>query len=121
MNSQGLWQKLMLFQAEFMNGEHWLVAVILVGSFLTIGGVGRAGIQMIWRGGDIDTPDGQYEPRGRRLEKHQLNIMMLPIVIIFLLTFLLGIFPEFLIQFANLAAGDLFNTDLYVKNTLGGL
>ncbi|NRA86222.1 MAG: Na+/H+ antiporter subunit D [Rhizobiales bacterium] len=117
----GLWPKLMMVQAAFMNGDHWLVAVILVGSFLTIGGVGRAGIQMIWRGGDIDTPDGQYEPRGRRLEKHQLNIMMLPIVIIFLLTFLLGIFPEFLIQFANLAAGDLFNTDLYVKNTLGGL
>ncbi|MCJ8323093.1 MAG: Na+/H+ antiporter subunit D [Rhizobiales bacterium] len=116
----GLWPKYMMVQAAFMNDNYWLIAAILIGSFLTIAAVGRASIQMIWRGGDVDTPDGQYEARGQRLGAKQLRVMMLPIAIIFMLSFALGIMPESLIRQANLAAYDILNIAPYVKSTLGG-
>lgn len=113
----GLWPKYMMIMAAFMEGHYWLIAAILVSSFLTIAAIGRASIQMIWRGGDVDTPDGEYEARGKRLESKQLRVMMLPIGIIFLLTLWLGVSPNTLIRQANLAAYDLLNVEEYIEST----
>ncbi|MBL1240748.1 MAG: Na+/H+ antiporter subunit D [OCS116 cluster bacterium] len=113
----GLWPKYMMVMAAFEQGHYWLITAILVGSFLTIAAVGRASIQMIWRGGDVDTPDGQYEARGKRLENKQLRIMMLPISIIFLLTLWLGVSPNTMIRQADLAAYDLLNVEQYIQAT----
>ncbi|MGL1922072.1 MAG: proton-conducting transporter membrane subunit [Hyphomicrobiales bacterium] len=113
----GLWPKYMMVTAAFEQGHSWLIAAILISSFLTIAAIGRASIQMIWRGGDVDVEDGHYEARGKRLGAKQLRVMMLPIGIIFILTLYLGVMPGTLIRQADLAAYDLLNVDLYIKAT----
>lgn len=119
----GLWPKYMMVTAAFEQGHYVMIIAILIGSFLTIAAIGRASIQMIWRGGDVDTPDGQYEARGKRLGAKQLRIMMWPIGIIFVLTLLLGVMPNIMIMQADLAAYDLLNVETYIGSTLtaGGL
>ncbi len=116
----GLWPKYMMIQAAYMNENYWVIAVILIGSFLTIAAIGRASIQMIWRGGDVDAPDGQYEGRGQRIESRQLRIMMLPIWIIFTLSFLIGILPDIVIKAASIAGYYLVEVQPYIQSTLGG-
>lgn len=113
----GVWPKYMMITAAFEEGHNWLIAAILVGSFLTIAAIGRASIQMIWRGGDVDVEDGQYEARGKRLEGKQLRVMMVPISIIFVLTLYLGVMPNTMIRQADLAAYDLLNVDQYISST----
>lgn len=116
----GLWPKFMMVTAAYAAGHYWLIAAILIGSFLTIAGVGRASIQMIWRGGDVDTEDGQYEARGKRLSDKELKIMMLPIAVIFILSLLLGTLPQTMVVVSGEAAVDLLNTQTYVQAVLGG-
>ncbi|ODS57900.1 MAG: NADH/ubiquinone/plastoquinone [Agrobacterium sp. SCN 61-19] len=94
----GFWAKLMVVDASFQGDEAWLAGIALFVSLLTIFSMSKIWIEAFWK-----------EPARKTRVRHVPAAMMAPIVVLGAITLAIGINPEPLVAFSNLAADSIGN------------
>lgn len=94
----GFWAKLMVVDASFQGDEAWLAGIALFVSLLTIFSMSKIWIEAFWK-----------EPVRKTRVRHVPAAMMAPIVVLGAITLAIGINPEPLVAFSNLAADSIGN------------
>ncbi|MBC2775188.1 Na+/H+ antiporter subunit D [Rhizobium sp. AQ_MP] len=94
----GFWAKLMVVDASFQGDEAWLAGIALFVSLLTIFSMSKIWIEAFWK-----------EPVRKTRIRHVPAAMMAPIVVLGAITLAIGINPEPLVAFSNLAADSIGN------------
>lgn len=111
--ASGLWPKIMLVKASLDTGYWWLAVGILVTGLLTTLALGRVFALAFWR---IPPEDTALAARLRPVPASAfaaLAILCVPVA-------LLGLYPEPLIEVANMAARGLLDPAAYVGNVFPG-
>ncbi len=110
----GFWAKVMLVQAALEVGNGVMVAVALIVSLLTIWSLMIVWARVFWSA----HPDG-LEPRSADLGAVRLNLLV-PIAALGLLSVVIGLFPQTVVDLAQSAAAQLHDPQAYVDAVLGG-
>jgi multicomponent Na+:H+ antiporter subunit D len=111
----GFWPKLALLHVAIDGGRVWLVAVVVIGSFLSLFAAARVFSRAIWR--EPTTPAPTVVDRPGRAET--LRWVFGPAVALTVLILLLGLGAGPLFEHASNIAGELLDPDSYVRAVLG--
>jgi multicomponent Na+:H+ antiporter subunit D len=109
----GFWAKLLIIKACLESQQYLLALLSAVVGLLTIFSMIKIWTEAFWK-------PAPAEVNGSRV-KHPLSPWMLaPVLSLALVTVLLGLFMEPMIQFSMVAAGHLMDPKVYISAVLGG-
>ena len=109
----GFWAKLLLVTASLDQAAYWVAAVALVTGALTLFSMSKIWSEAFWKVSPQETPQKLGSlPAVERLQR------MVPAVSLVLMTLLLGLFPQPLIEFSEAAAAELLDPASYVAAVL---
>ncbi|OAN76269.1 NADH/ubiquinone/plastoquinone [Jannaschia sp. EhC01] len=111
----GFWAKFILVKAALENGNYWISAVALIVGLLTIYSMTKIWGNAFWK----PHPAG-LQPKLSSLPAKDRAALLLPIAALAALTCVIGLFPEPFVLFAERAADQLLNPQLYIDAVLGG-
>jgi multicomponent Na+:H+ antiporter subunit D len=113
----GFWPKISLLKAAGMDGFYGTLAVILIGSLLTLVVIARVWASVFWKepGEQTDPMTVKSYSKMRPTEKITLII---PIGLLAICTLYLGFFPEHIQQLATRIAGELMDRQGYIQAVL---
>jgi multicomponent Na+:H+ antiporter subunit D len=103
----GFWPKVMVAKAAIDIGAWWLAGTVLLTGFLTMIAVGRVWVLAYWRPANIPAAPGEGAPR---------TSAMLSLSALALVTVLVGLFPDPLLQQVQQAASGLAEPSAYVNS-----
>lgn len=103
----GFWPKVMLVKAAIDGGVAWLAGILLLSGFLTMIATGRVFLLAYWR--PVDTqPAAVPQPLA--------FTALLPLLVLTILSILIGLFPETLLNLVQQAASTLVEPSAYLKS-----
>jgi multicomponent Na+:H+ antiporter subunit D len=108
----GFWAKFILIQASLEAGAYGAAAVALVVGLLTIYSMTKLWVGAFWEPAPLDgvrTPDATIPLP-----------MMLPVVVLAVMTVVIGLGAQPLLEVALKAADELLNPQIYVRAVMGG-
>ncbi len=111
----GFWAKFLLIQASLETGAYVAAAVALAVGLLTVFSMTKIWAEAFWK-----NHPAELSPSLATLERHELFVLLTPILVLAALTVTIGLAPEPFIVFAERAAGQLLDPTEYVRGVLGG-
>jgi multicomponent Na+:H+ antiporter subunit D len=108
----GFWAKLLIITAGIQSRQYTLAVLAAVVGLLTVFSMIKIWSEAFWKPAPVKAPQRQ---------QHALSAWtMAPVLALGLITVLLGLFMEPVIQYAAVAAGQLMDPQAYVGAVLGG-
>ncbi|GAB5389043.1 MAG: Na+/H+ antiporter subunit D [Alphaproteobacteria bacterium] len=108
----GFWPKLMLVQSGWASDfGMWPIAAMLVGSFITMIGLGRFFAATVWRAAPAGMSFDGLHPKAVPVMRTTVWVLLAPAL-------LMGLYPEPLIQWAQAAAQGLADPSAYIDAIL---
>lgn len=112
----GFWPKLYLFQEAFNQNQYFFIAMLIIGSLVTLIVVARMWADVFWKDVPEDTViENKYEPQAL----FQKIILILPIGFLAGVTLFIGLNAEAVMQVATRISNELIDTTPYVQTVLG--
>lgn len=110
----GLWPKILLVEGGVRAENWWLVAAILINSFLTLIAASRLWAHIFWRNG-VEGERSEQAPVGlQKLDRTENWFGFLPTMILMAIILVFGLFPNWLFEASGIAARDMLLPDRYV-------
>lgn len=113
----GFWPKLSLISAGFDAGNYWIVAAILLASFLTLFVVVRFWSEVFWKTGEKLPKKLGFQYFNKLKYTRKLR-MVAPVVFLSVLTLYVGFGAEHIQELANRIAYELMNPEGYINIVL---
>ena len=110
----GFWGKLILLKSALMTHHYIIAAVLLFVSLLTLYSMTKIWNQVFWK----EKPTAE-KLIINRFNAYQKIIYFFPIIILAIITFVIGIFPQTFLNIALQASNQLFNPSAYIQAVLG--
>jgi multicomponent Na+:H+ antiporter subunit D len=107
----GFWAKLLIIMAGIESRQYSMAVLAAVVGLLTVFSMIKIWSEAFWKPAPADTQNPH--------QKHLPTWMMAPVLALALITVLLGLFMEPVIQYAAVAAGQLMDPRAYVGVVLG--
>lgn len=113
----GFWPKISLLKAAGTDGYYGTLAVILLGSFLTLVVIARVWASVYWKKEAVITEPLTVKPYAN-MQPHERAILIIPICLLAAGTLYLGFFPEQIQQLVTRIAGELMDREGYIQQVL---
>ncbi|MDZ7263555.1 MAG: Na+/H+ antiporter subunit D, partial [candidate division KSB1 bacterium] len=104
----GFWAKFILVKAGLETGQYFIVFIALIVSILTLYSMTKIWNEAFWKKAPATPSDVAYEHK-LNLSKLDCASLVLPIVLLALITFCIGLYPEPFIALAQRTAEQLIN------------
>lgn len=113
----GFWPKISLLKAGFDANNYWIVAAILLASFLTLYIIAKLWAAVFWKKSEIITSSTSYLFVHQMKKKRRVQ-MVAPIVFLTLISLYIGFGAENIQLLSNRIAGELMNPQPYIDAVL---
>ncbi|OCH98264.1 NADH/ubiquinone/plastoquinone [Legionella jamestowniensis] len=110
----GFWGKFLLVKSAFITEHYYLAIISLLASLLTLYSMTKIWNQVFWK----DIPDKEAAAEVP-ISNIKLVFYLSPIVILAVITFLIGIFPQVFFEILLKTAEQLFHPENYIHAVLG--
>lgn len=114
----GFWPKIYLIEAAFGSENYFLIASIIIGSFVTLMVIAKMWSEVFWK----DAPSAPEIPlvdSFMPLSKLKKTLLVLPIGLLAMTTLFIGLNAEMVIRVAEQIANEMLDTRPYIKAVLG--
>jgi multicomponent Na+:H+ antiporter subunit D len=112
----GFWPKIYLIEAAFAGENYFLIASVIIGSFITLIVIAKMWAEVFWK----DAPkDEALVDSFRPLPTLKKTMLVLPIGILAMTTLYIGLNAEMIIKVASQIANEMLDTRPYIKAVLG--
>lgn len=112
----GFWPKIYLIEAAFLVENGWMIAGIIIGSFVTLYVLAKLWAAVFWK--DASTDD-IIQDSFAGMQRHRKVFFVLPIVFLAAVTLYIGFNAEMIINISDKIAGEMMDTSPYIKAVLG--
>lgn len=114
----GFWPKIYLIEAAFGSKNYFLIASIIIGSFVTLIVVAKMWSEVFWK--DAPTaPEVPLTDSFKPLSRLKKTMLVLPIGLLATTTLFIGLNAEMIIRVAAQIANEMLDTGPYIKAVLG--
>ncbi|MEQ7800682.1 proton-conducting transporter membrane subunit [Pedobacter sp. ASV1-7] len=112
----GFWPKIYLIDAAYVGENYFLIAAIIIGSFVTLMMVAKMWSEVFWKDASTEAPvTDAFKP----LSSLKKTMLVLPIGILAMTTLFIGLNAEMVIRVAEQIGNEMLNTSPYIKAVLG--
>ncbi|WP_316817721.1 proton-conducting transporter membrane subunit [Pedobacter nyackensis] len=112
----GFWPKIYLIEAAFGSENYFLIASIIIGSFVTLIVIAKMWSEVFWKDSPTET---QLIDSFKPLNKLKKTMLVLPIGLLAMTTLFIGLNAEMIIRVAEQIANEMLDTGPYIKAVLG--
>src|SRR5690606_29572719 len=103
----GLWPKIHLFEARFMDTQHALIAAIIIGSFATLYVLSSMWAKVFWKDQPVADGEEVLTNEFKPLSTFRKSLLVAPIVFLAALTLYVGLDAENVAAVAKHIAGEM--------------
>lgn len=112
----GFWPKIYLIEAAFLVGNGWLVAAIIIGSFVTLVLIAKFWAAVFWKDA---SEDDIIQDAFSEMPVNKKIFFVVPIIFLTVITLYIGFNAEMIIRVSDKIAGEMMDTTPYVRAVLG--
>ncbi|WP_029037365.1 proton-conducting transporter transmembrane domain-containing protein [Salinimicrobium xinjiangense] len=109
----GFWPKISLISAAWDLNNYWIIAAILLGSFLTLIIIVKLWSEVFWKTGQ-KLPEQQNFPYFNKLRNYKKTQLIVPIVFLSLITLYIGFGAESIQNLSVRISEELLNKQIYI-------
>ncbi len=113
----GFWPKLLLINGGLDTESYWLIASILVASFITLFAIGKVWIEVFWKKGATVTPKKHFVTFGELRYIHKVGFV-LPIAALGAISLFLAFGAGWVFTVSEQIARELMNPESYIEAIL---
>jgi multicomponent Na+:H+ antiporter subunit D len=114
----GFWPKIFLIQGGLASEEYFLIAFIVLGSFLTLWVVAKIWAEVFWKNA-VNLPVKASGLYFNQLSKTNQMLVIIPIIFLSIVSLYIGFAAENIYVLSEKIAADLMNPQKYVETILG--
>lgn len=114
----GFWPKIFLIQGGLATKEYFLIAFIVLGSFLTLWVVAKIWAEVFWKNGE-NLPVKAYGLYFNQMTRSNQMMVIIPIILLSAVSLYIGFAAEQIYVLSEKIAHDLMNPQEYIETILG--
>lgn len=114
----GFWPKIFLIQGGLASKEYFLIAFIVLGSFLTLWVVAKIWAEVFWKNAE-NLPVKASGLYFNQMSNTNQRLIIIPIVLLSIVSLYIGFAAENLYVLSEKIASDLMNPQNYIETILG--
>jgi multicomponent Na+:H+ antiporter subunit D len=114
----GFWPKIFLIQGGLASEEYFLIAFIVLGSFLTLWVVAKIWAEVFWKNAE-NLPVKASGLYFNQLSKTNQMLVIIPIIFLSIVSLYIGFAAENIYVLSEKIAADLMNPQKYIETILG--
>lgn len=112
----GFWPKIYLIEASFLVNNGWMIAGIIIGSFITLYVLAKLWASIFWKEASTDAI---IQDSFAEMDASRKIFFVLPILLLAAVTLYLGFNAEMIINISDKIATEMMDTTPYEKAVLG--
>src|SRR5690606_3021899 len=112
----GFWPKIYLIEASFLVNNGWMIAGIIIGSFITLYVLAKLWASIFWKEASTDAI---IQDSFAEMDASRKIFFVLPILLLAAVTLYLGFNAEMIINISDKIATEMLDTTPYEKAVLG--
>jgi multicomponent Na+:H+ antiporter subunit D len=114
----GFWPKIFLIQGGLATNEYFLIAFIVLGSFLTLWVVAKIWAEVFWKNGE-NLPVKASGLYFNQMTLSNQMMVIIPIILLSAVSLYIGFAAENIYVLSEKIASDLMNPQEYIETILG--